>query len=134
MLIEWTEDLATGNEQIDEQHKEMFRRFARFQTACEEGKGKEDIYYLLAFLEEYIASHLSLEEELQVKVGYPGYDDHKSEHIAFYRQLKQLKDYLATVGSTNTLLIEINLTLINWLIRHIKGTDRAFAEFLQKTG
>ena len=131
MNIEWTEDLTTNSDQIDTQHQEMFRRFARFQAACEEGKGKKDIYNLLEFLEEYIISHLALEEKIQLDTSYPGYDAHKAEHDGFIRQFKQMKDYLASVGSTNTLVIETNLTLVNWLIHHIKGTDRTFAEFLQ---
>lgn len=134
MIIEWTEDLATGNEQIDEQHKEMFRRFAQFQTACEEGRGKESLYNLLKFLEEYITAHIAEEEALQINVSYPGYDEHKAEHAGFSRQLSQMKDYLAAVGPTNTLVIETNLTLVNWLIRHIKGTDRKFARFLLGKG
>ena len=47
MVIVWKEELATGNEEIDNQHKEMFRRFNDFQSACKQGKGQDELSNLL---------------------------------------------------------------------------------------
>jgi hemerythrin len=64
MVIVWKEELATGYEGIDSQHKEMFRRFNDFQSACKQGKGLGELSSLLTFLDEYIRSHFALEEQL----------------------------------------------------------------------
>jgi hemerythrin len=47
MLIEWNEDLTTGNRTIDEQHRELIDRFNGLLAACNQGKGKEEIKSLL---------------------------------------------------------------------------------------
>lgn len=52
MEIEWQDELATGIEQIDEQHKGIFARFAAFTTACNGGNAGEDILKLMDFLED----------------------------------------------------------------------------------
>src|ERR1700686_3655856 len=108
MVIVWTEDLATGYEEIDNQHKEMFRRFNDFQSACKQGKGIDELSNLLTFLDEYIRSHFALEEQLQIDHNYPGYLKHKDQHDDFIRNFKELEVKLNTRGNTATLLMQTN--------------------------
>ena len=42
MSIEWSNSLATGVTEIDDQHREIFNRVNRLSEACSEGKGKEE--------------------------------------------------------------------------------------------
>lgn len=57
MPIEWSTELTTGVERIDNQHKELINRINKLQGASREGKGKEVIDELMVFLEDYIKSH-----------------------------------------------------------------------------
>ncbi len=61
MTVEWRENLATGNEEIDRQHMELFRRFNTLLAACNQGKGKDEVNGLLLFLNDYIRTHFALE-------------------------------------------------------------------------
>jgi hemerythrin len=131
MAVEWRENLATGNVEIDRQHMELFRRFNSLLGACNEGKGKAEVYGLLLFLNNYIRTHFALEEELQVQHGYPGYAAHKAEHDRFRRDLKALEQQFAEEGASLALVIQTNQTMISWLLRHISGTDRELAGFLR---
>jgi hemerythrin len=130
MFIVWNEELATGDEEIDNQHKELFRRFNNLQSACKQGKGLDELSNLLTFLGEYVRSHFALEEQLQIVHDYPGYLKHKEEHDGFIRNLRKLEDQLNTKGTTSALLIQTNMAIGNWLTRHFTWTDKDLADFL----
>lgn len=133
MFVVWNEELATGNEEIDNQHKELFRRFNNLQLACKLDKGLDELSNLFTFLDEYVRSHFALEEQLQIAHDYPGYLKHKEEHDGFARNLMKLEEQLNTKGITSALLIQTNMAIANWLIRHFTWTDKDLANFLHTT-
>jgi hemerythrin len=53
MAIEWQEELATGIERIDPQHRDIFARFAAFSAACTTGCANEELTNLFGLLEHY---------------------------------------------------------------------------------
>lgn len=133
MAIEWSEALATGNEEIDNQHKELFNRIDRLLTACNSGKGKEEVRDLLQFLDNYVIFHFYTEEKLQIENGYPGYRDHKEQHDNFISELQRLKNELEIEGASISLVIQTNQFIVNWLIKHISGTDKELGNFLGRS-
>jgi hemerythrin len=133
MVIVWKEELATGYELIDDQHKELFRRFNNFQSACKTGKGLEELTSLLTFLGDYIRSHLEMEEQLQIEHNYPDYVKHKQQHDEFRHKFNALEDQLNSAGATRQLLVRTNFVLADWLIRHFVWTDSELAIFLLTT-
>lgn len=134
MSIEWREDLATGNVEIDNQHKELFKRFNTLLAACNAGKARNEVGNLLNFLGDYVKSHFATEERLQVKHGYPGYAAHKQQHTEFISDLRNLEQQIATEGAGVSLVIQTNQMIVNWLIGHISKTDKALADFLKTVG
>ncbi len=131
MVIEWNDDLTTGNGAIDDQHRELFRRFGSLLTACNQGKGKGEVSSLLQFLGEYVGSHFAMEEQLQLQHDYPHYPAHKAEHEGFILRLKQLEREFTAEGATLPLVIQTNQAMVGWLINHINGTDKKLAAFLR---
>lgn len=131
MLIEWNDDLTTGNKIIDEQHRELLARFNTLLTACNQGKGKDEVKGLLQFLGEYVKSHFAMEERLQQQYSYPEYFSHRAEHEGFIGNLKRLTDQFSEEGATLLLVIQTNQAMVEWLIRHINGTDKKLAAFLR---
>jgi hemerythrin len=131
MVIVWDEELETGNEEIDNQHKELFKRFNDFQMACKQGKGLDELSNLLSYLGEYVRSHMAQEECLQIVHDYPGYLKHKKEHDSFSRNLEKLEEQLNAKGTTPALLIQTNMTLVDWLTKHFTWTDKDLANFLR---
>lgn len=131
MSIEWDQSLATGNSDIDSQHKELFRRFDNLLTACNQRKGKEEVQSVLMFLGDYVRSHFAMEEQLQQKHNYPDYPAHKEQHEGFILDLKKLEDQFQQEGVSLSLVIQTNQTMVNWLIKHINATDRKLANYLQ---
>ncbi len=132
MAIEWNEQLATGNSNIDDQHKELFRRFDSLLAACNQRKGKEEVHSLLVFLGDYVKTHFSMEEALQKKNNFPDYPAHKEQHDGFMRDLRKLEEQLELEGASFPLVIQTNQIMINWLIKHINAMDKELAAFLRR--
>ena len=131
MAIEWRDNLATGNVDIDLQHKELFRRFNDLLEACNKGKGNHEVGNLLDFLSDYVKSHFAAEEDLQKKHGFAGYQDHKKKHDEFIRDLQDIKTEFHREGAGISVVIRTNKMIVNWLIKHISGTDKELATFLR---
>jgi hemerythrin len=131
MPLEWTENLSVGVDIIDEQHKELFRRFGDLLDACHVGHGKEKIAELLGFLDDYVVFHFGEEEKLMQKYGYPGIESHRHEHAAFVRRLQYLKQGFQAEGPTQSLVSQTVRMLLNWIVKHIESVDLELGAFLK---
>ena len=133
MTIEFDDNLITKNELIDSQHKELIDRIKKFVDSCEEGAGKVKAIQMLDYLADYTDFHFSAEEELQEKVNFPGISEHKQKHAEFKQAVAELHEMLAEEeGPTDAFVEAVNKNVIEWLYVHIKGFDRAVADFVQQ--
>ena len=127
------DSLKTGNELIDGQHKELIDKINKLVTCCEEGGGKLQAIKMLDYLADYTDFHFSAEEELQEKVSFPGIAEHKQKHAEFKQAVAELHEMLAEEeGPTDAFVEAVNKNVIEWLYVHIKGFDRAVADFVQQ--
>ena len=133
MGISWREELSLGVDQIDNQHKELLARFDMLLTACKQGKGGEEVLYLLNFLDEYVVVHFGDEEKLQKQSRFPDYESHRLEHQSFIDKLADLKKRIADGGVQIDLVLDTNKLLLDWLIRHISIRDKAVGKHLRGT-
>ena len=62
MTITFDDNLITGNDTIDAQHKELISRIADFVKACEAGESKVKAVKMLDYLDEYTNFHFNAEE------------------------------------------------------------------------
>ena len=134
--MEWTEDLATGNETIDTQHKELFRRINDLVLAVHQSVCKYKISDVIKFLEDYISFHFDEEEGLMQGRSYPGYKAHKAQHEKFKRNFVRLKkDLIKLDGGKKPgsygLSVRTNQIVVDWIVEHIARVDRLFGEFLR---
>lgn len=127
MAIGWREDLLTGIDEVDTQHRELFLRFGNLLTACNDGKGNEEVLRLFMFLDEYVVAHFAAEERIMRHCGYVDYLEHKRQHQKFARDLEELKRKLRDGGAGLSLVISTNQMMIEWLTRHIEKMDKEIA-------
>ena len=132
--IAWSRDLETGNDEIDSQHKELFRLTSNLVEACENKRGHEVLEDTLNFLASYTVQHFADEEALQVKHKFPGYEDHKKLHEDFKAKVVELITQYHEDSESVDLHTQINSTIIRWLLTHIKKEDSKIAEHIRKTG
>lgn len=131
MYIEFNDELYTGNETIDSQHKELIDRIAKFVSACEMGESKVKAIKMLDYLDEYTEFHFNAEEELQKKVNYPDLKQHQAKHESFRGTVKSLYEYLDENEGPDQAFVEmVKKNVVDWLMIHIKGADRSVAEYI----
>lgn len=133
MSIYWQEDLATGIESIDNQHKEIFSRFALFSSACSDGSGEDELLNLIEFLVDYTAKHFREEEETMAGAEYPQLAAQEKAHTAFLDDFNRIRELVKENGPNLDNILEEKRAMIRWLINHISHMDRAFADFLATT-
>ncbi|MEK6743203.1 MAG: bacteriohemerythrin [Nitrospirota bacterium] len=132
MSFVWTDDLLTRVDDIDEQHKEIFVRLNALLDALARQKGKEEIGGFLDFLEEFVAYHFAAEEREMTGHKYPGLADHEKEHEEFKKRICALKRDFNESGASTQLVLMTVRSSCEWLVGHIKKTDKAMAGFLKQ--
>lgn len=131
MIIEFDDNLITGNETIDTQHKELIDRIAQFVRCCEQGESKVKAIKMLDYLDEYTNFHFTAEEKLQEEVNYPDLAKHREKHDEFRKTIATLYDYLDEHEGPNEAFTElVKNNVVNWLFNHIKAFDRSIAEYI----
>lgn len=129
---EFTEDLLTGNDMIDEQHEQLFGYINNLLRACGEGRGRAELERAVQFLVDYTEEHFSAEERLQSKYKYPDRENHKRYHETFRRTMNELIEELERDGATVTLVGKINKSVGDWLVNHVKKQDVKVAAHIAK--
>ena len=130
MALTWTEDLAVGFGLIDTQHQELFSRFNSLLQACKEGKGREVLEPVLDFMIEYVAIHFAEEERFMERYVYPERAEHVQQHRELFRYVDGVRRELRDKGASVAVITSINHTLLNWLLKHVKQTDKKLGRFL----
>lgn len=131
--IKWSEELATGVTELDNQHKEIISRIDAILTMSSESS-EEEIEETLKFFGGYMIEHFETEERFMVKYKYPEYDFHKSEHMKFLKEFSLLKRQLKKDHEFSLLPIVVGTKsqTADWIIKHIMSEDRPLANFLKK--
>jgi hemerythrin len=130
-MLVWSQNLSTGNDQIDDQHKELFDRINKLIEAMKAGKGRDVIEETFKFVNQYLVVHFGTEERLMTAHKYPEYDSHKKQHESFTNQFKDLKTRLDKEGVTSTIVVETQPLLVDWWYNHVNKVDKLLGAFLK---
>jgi methyl-accepting chemotaxis protein/hemerythrin len=129
-LIPWTNDLALQIPDIDVQHKNLVDLINELHSSMTYNKSNKIILDVVSRLKDYIKTHFSFEEQLFDKTKYPEIDEHKSFHKIFVDKVNAFERDLKS--GRVTVSMEIMRFLKDWLVKHIKGTDRQYVPYIQK--
>ncbi len=131
-LITWSNMLATGVKEIDEQHKKLIDLINQLNDAMHAGKGHEALAKVLSELVSYTLYHFGTEERLMGQHHYEDSPAHKSEHHKF---VATVGDFKKKFDSGSAMIsVEIMNFLRDWLSNHIMKTDKKFGQALNKLG
>ena len=118
-----TNDMKTNVELIDKQHEELFSRINEVVSMSTKAASKEETEKTLKFLGDYIVRHFSDEESLQRKHGYPKYEWHRQQHQNFVKAFNDLKQEYRNNGPSVQYTMQLNKSIIEWIVKHIKTVD-----------
>ncbi len=131
MPILWNDNLASGSTEIDTQHKELFTRINSLLAALEKDSGREEMARIIQYLSDYVVFHFGNEEGYMAKFGYSSTSAHKAQHEQFVKNFVKLKERLMLEGINAQLTEDTRQLVVDWLINHIKYSDRALGLFLK---
>jgi hemerythrin len=127
MYVEWKDEYSVGVAKFDASHKKLCAMINGLHADILQGKGRDAQKTALKGLVEYTMNHFSDEEHLMKEYGYPDRASHKQEHDEFRdRLLEFVEAYLQ--GSVH-LTVDLLAYLVEWLERHMIGTDKKYQEF-----
>ena len=130
-FFDWTEEYSVNIDFVDTQHKRLFEYINELHSSMESGSSAEVLGGILNGLVEYAVMHFGAEEKAFVKYKYPGYESHKQEHDQL---LGQVGDYVERFNKGDQVTVELLGFLIEWLDKHIKGTDKKYTQFSSRCG
>jgi hemerythrin len=130
--ISWDKSLETGDPEIDDQHRELFRRIDQLLAATRDRRARAEVGRLLTYLGDYVVVHFEAEEKLMADAEYPATAAHRAEHQGFVEEYARLfEDYRAD-GPGPVFVIKFGNRVTAWLCEHICRTDRRFVDHLNQ--
>lgn len=132
MYVKWDEGYSNGIEVFDAQHQGLFKLINELHDGIREKRNREALGIALDGLMKYTKTHFADEENAMYITNYPGYEDHKTHHVAFIAQVNDIRDRYRTGEPVMTM--ELVGLLVNWLKNHIQTVDRAYGPHLKAHG
>lgn len=115
----WTDDLSTGIDVIDGQH----RRIVDYINQIHEARLRRDSHLVEEVIDaavDYTLSHFGFEEALMEEVGYPFARAHTKVHQLFTRRVADLQ---LRFRAGEDVAEELHSLLAKWLFTHIRNDD-----------
>lgn len=132
MYVKWDDSYSNGIELFDDQHKGLFKLINELHDGIRDKKNREALGVALGGLMEYTKTHFTDEENAMQSTNYPGYAQHKNEHVAFIIQVADIHDRFRDGDPVMTM--ELVGLLVNWLKHHIQTVDRAYGPHFKAAG
>jgi len=129
VLLQWTAALSVGDDVIDAQHQELFRRVDRLLDAMARNDRSEAVR-LLEFMLDYCDAHFAAEERLMADTGFPDATRHIQEHRTFRREIEALDADFLVNGPTGRLVLQLEQLTVGWLKEHVYFTDVSLGRWL----
>jgi hemerythrin-like metal-binding protein len=132
VLLRWSDLLSVGIDSIDSQHKKLVDLINQLYKQMNSGSTKVAVGKTLANLIDYTGSHFHFEEELFAKYDYPEQKDHKVVHSKLVAQVVEFQRQFQK--GEKDVSLELMEFLKDWLVNHIKKTDKQYSPFLLSKG
>lgn len=131
-LIEWTEELSVGLQEIDEQHKVLLDLVNRLYKSIIRQTDSTVVDEVLVELIQYTRIHFAVEESLMRIFDYPLYEEHKQIHAELTKQVVDLHSKFSK-GEV-AIGMELLSFLRRWLTGHIMVEDKKYTSFFLQKG
>lgn len=131
-FLDWQPNFSVNVKELDDQHQYLVSLINDLYVAMRNGEDRQALGKLINQLVIYAAMHFAKEEDYFDRLGYPEADAHKKQHTAFEIKVTEFED--AFKRGEQDLSIDVMNFLCNWLVGHIKGSDKQYGPFLNDRG
>lgn len=130
-FIEWEDRLSVKVALFDDQHKGLVELINTLHDVIKAGE-TNNASLTTELLIYYTVAHFRNEETLFQEYGYPEFEQHRKEHEDFKKDVIEFKARLTAGEAVES--SEFLDFLMNWLKKHILGTDNKYTAFLNARG
>lgn len=128
----WNESYPVGSAGIDRDYAFLLESMANLFHAV---SGKRNADEIAASLADRFEEHFGAQENLMRRYDYPFAAEHQRQHAALVQSFEALRRAIRThERSTMRLLMDIQVTLIDWYVNHITKSDAHLGHHLQRAG
>jgi len=132
ILINWTDAYSIGYSEIDDQHKKLVEMINVLYDAFSQGAVDNVIEDILDGMIKYTDYHFKTEEKYFEKHSYSDAPAHIKQHEEFVLRVTDF--FQEYKKGSETLTYDIMQFLRDWLLNHIKDSDKKYcAEFRKKS-
>jgi hemerythrin len=124
----WTDDLVTGIDLIDAQHRALFASVNGLARAIQDGAAEGELKLQLALLAQHTIFHFHTEEALMKVHQYPRRFLHGAEHLDLILKVREIQHQMAKGQAVTT---EITRFLGEWFGHHVLSLDLDYAAFIR---
>ena len=123
-MITWEERYSTGVEELDKQHKNLFKYTNDLEEFINDNAlSKETIDRMLHFMDQYIKVHFNHEETCMHKLHCPIASKNQDAHQKFIQKFRATEGKIRNENASNETLRELHHFLETWLVEHICKID-----------
>ena len=129
-FMKWENTFELNIKEFDDHHRHLVGLMNSLHANLISGASDETLGVFVGKLTDYAIYHFSAEEHWMDEHRYPGYIEHRDEHITFVNKICEFqKDF--EIGKAE-LSIEVLTFLMSWLIEHILLSDANFGNFARR--
>ena len=133
MTVTLPDQLVTGIEGIDEQHRALIHWSRTVNTLDAANGGRTTLRRASQFLIAYARFHFESEEQAMASAGYKAIGQHRLEHEMLRRQLAKMNEAMGvTYGCDVTTICALQRLIRGWVQNHISASDLAFASYCEQ--
>lgn len=131
-LVTWNESYSVKVQKCDDDHKKLFALLNTLHDAMKAGHGADVIQQTVKELADYTKFHFAREEEMLKKTNYAALAPHRAQHQEFVRKVEHFQSDLKEGKAGES--VAVAEFLQDWLVHHIKQTDREYSTHLNAHG
>ncbi|MEN3034653.1 MAG: bacteriohemerythrin [Aquificaceae bacterium] len=125
MRIKFTEDLLTGVEEMDNQHKKIVDLINKTAERIAAGELQEAIRIFKEDLMPFVKYHLEQEEQFMASINYPEIEEHKRHHKWVIDLFNKIGSSLEDKESARQALALVT----GWLYGHVGKVDKKYGVY-----
>lgn len=130
-LMQWNDQMSTGIDRFDREHKKLIDLLNSLYDAMKAGKGKDVSGTILQELIAYTVTHFANEEKAFAEAGY---EEAQRHHDIHEKMKAKVMSFKSDLESGKVSVIDLLNFLTDWLKKHIMETDKKYGPHLTAKG
>ena len=124
MALVWNDrSYATGIQEVDDQHREVFGLVNDLLSALESGESREKLSARLDILADHAVRHFACEEGHMDRLQCPVRVTNECAHAGFLRDFAALRELFEKHGNSPRFTSEVEDKVCGWLHKHLMAID-----------